>query len=123
MFFFFPACQVRVVRFYVSCLPPPPPRSPAPLRPRPPPPTPPPPPRPQPPASDGSVPAGSQLQVQDGSVPRRTSTARSGWQCSPLDLNREFCLTVFPELRLAVFPAGPQPQVFPRDLKRQLFVD
>ena len=73
-----------------------------PLRPRPPPPTPPPPPRPQPPASDGSVPAGSQLQVQDGSVPRRTSTARSGWQCSPLDLNREFCLTVFPEPRLTL---------------------
>ena len=37
------------------------------------------------------------------SVPRRTSTASSGWQCSPPDLNLKF--------RLAAFPAGPQPQV------------
>ena len=61
-----------------------------------------------------------------------TSTASSGWQCSPPDLNREFRLAVFPagpqprasagsvprrastagfdrELQLAAFPAGPQP--------------
>ena len=43
--------------------------------------------------------SGPQPQVQDGSVP---STASSGWQCSPPDLNRE--------LRLAVFPAGPPPR-------------
>ena len=71
--------QVRAVGFCVSCLPPSPPPAPSP--------------RPQPPASDGSV-------------PLRTSTASSGWQCSPPDLNRE--------LQLAVFPAG---------LKRQLFLD
>ena len=53
---YFSTCQVRVVRFYVSCRPPPPP------------PRPPAPPRPPPP-----------------------------------DLNRE--------LRMAVFPAGPQPRV------------
>ena len=30
--------------------------------------------------------SGPQPQVQDGSVPHRTSTASSGWQCSPPDL-------------------------------------
>ena len=50
-------------------------------------------------------PAGPQLRVPLGSVPRRTSTASFGWQCSPPDLNRE--------LRLAVFPAGPRPRVPP----------
>ena len=38
--------------------------------------------------------AGPQPQVQDGSVPHWTSTASSGWQCSPPDLNREFRLAV-----------------------------
>ena len=48
----FPTCQLRVLRFYVSCLPPPsPPRPPSPLRPPPPP------------------------ILKDGSIPRRTSTA------------------------------------------------
>ena len=64
---FFPTCQVRVVRFYVSCLPPPCPPSPCPPPPRPPPPPPPPPdlnrkcrmavfPGPQPRVPLGSVP-------------------------------------------------------------------
>ena len=35
-------------------------------------------------------------------LPLQTSTASSGWQCSPPDLNRQ--------LRTAVFPAGPQPR-------------
>ena len=115
---FFPTCQVRVVRFCVSCRAPPPPA---------------PPPPPQPRVSDGSVlrqtstassglqcsppdlnrqlqtavfPTGPQPQVQDGSVPRRTSTASSGRQRSPPDINRR--------LRMAAFPAGPQPRVLLR---------
>ena len=89
----FPTCQVRVVRFYVSCRasPPPPPAPPAPLllallnR----------------KCRMAVVPAGPQPPAPDGSVPRRTSTANSGWQCSSPDLN----------LQLVVFPAGPQPRV------------
>ena len=88
---FFPTCQVRVVRFYVSCLAPFlsfPLLSPSstanvswqfsPL--------------------NGKVPR--LARSPHGSVPRRTSTPRSGWQCSPPDLNRE--------LRSAVIPAEPQ---------------
>ena len=44
--------------------------------------------------------AGPQLRALAGSVPRWTSTTSVGWQCSPPDINRE--------LRLALFPAGPQ---------------
>ena len=107
-----PTCQVRVARFYVSCLAFGPPPS------------------PQLHVSDGSVrrrtskasvgrhssppglnrqlrtavfPAGPQPPAPDGSVPHRTSTASSGLQCSPPDLN---CL-----FRTAVCPAGPQPRV------------
>ena len=47
----------------------------------------------QPSAPDGSVPcqtsAGPQPRVSLGSVPRRTSTVSFGWQCSPADPNRE----------------------------------
>ena len=45
-------------------------------------------------------PAGLQLPAPDGSVPRRTSTASSGRQCSLPGLNHE--------LRRAVFSARPQ---------------
>ena len=48
-------------------------------------------------------PAGPQPRALAGSVPRRTSTASSGRQRSPADLN---C-----ERWLAAFPAGPQPRV------------
>ena len=47
-------------------------------------------------------------QAPDQSVPRRASTASSGSKCSPLDFNRE--------LRIRVFPAGPQPQRIPQDM-------
>ena len=58
---YFPTCQVRVVRFYVSL-----------------------------PASSVLIPpssssCGPQLQALNRSVPRRTSTASSGSECSPLD--------------------------------------
>ena len=110
MFFFFPACQVRVVRFYVSCLPPPPPpRSPAPFA-----------------SSSSSSYSSSSASSSTASFGRQCSrwisTAGAGWQRSPQDLNRP--------LRMAVFPTGPQPRVLldsvpraPADLKRQLFVD
>ena len=53
--FMFPTCQVRVVKFYVSC----------------------------PAASfSSSSSAGPQLQALDRSVPRRTRTATSGSECS-----------------------------------------
>ena len=103
--FFFPTCQVRVVRFYVSCLllsspPPRPPRPPA-----------------QPRPSTHSVlcrtstttihaqcslpdlnhdhprpvfPAGPQPRVSPPSVPCRTSTTTIHAQCSLPDLNREY---------------------------------
>ena len=67
---FFPTCQVRVVRFYQSCSPPPPPRPP-------PPPHPPPPPR-----------------SPDPSVHSRTSTASSRSQWALQDLNRDFHIAV-----------------------------
>ena len=85
IFFFFPTCQVRVVRFHVSC-----------------------------PASSffsfsfSFSSAGPQLQALDRSFPRRTRTASSGSECSPPDLNRE--------LRIRVFPAGPQPQRISEDI-------
>ena len=84
---------MRVVRFNVSCRPP---SSPLPL------------PHPPPPDLNGKCrmavfPAGPQPAAPDGSIPCQTSTASSGWQCSPLDFNRERWR--------AVFPAGPQPQV------------
>ena len=80
----FPNVPHIVVRFYVSCRPPPPPPPPPPCL------------------------VLLLLQTSSASAgwqcPRRTSTARVAWQCSPPpDLNRE--------LRLAVFPAGPQPRV------------
>ena len=60
-------------------------------------------------SSASSSPFRPQPPALDGSVPRRTSTASSGRQCSPPDLNRELRMAVFPadlnrELRLAVFP-------------------
>ena len=72
--------------------------------------------------------AGPQLRGSCGSVPRRTSTARVAWQCSPLNLNREgpwqrcrWTSTASfdrqcspPELNRefcwAVFPTGHQPR-------------
>ena len=80
-FFFFPTCQVRVVRFYQSCSPPPPP-----------PPLPPPPPHPPPPP-----------RSPDPSGHSRTSTASSRSQWALPDLNRE--------LQIAVGTAGPQPRL------------
>ena len=82
--------------------------------------------RPQPQAPAGSVPRRRSTATSVGSVPHRTSTASFGWpcsptatsawQCSPPDLNRE--------LRLAVFPTGPQPRVslgsVPRQTSRRL---
>ena len=72
---FFPTCQVRVVRFSVSC-----------------------PARLTPPAFCSTSSAGPQLQPQlqapDRSGPRRTSTASSGSEWSLSELNRE--LRVFP---------------------------
>ena len=104
---FFPTCQVRVVRFYVSCLllsspphlllissssPPPPPRRPPPRPPRPPRPT---------ATRDPQCalpdlnhdhhrpvfPAGPQPRVSPPSVPCRTSTTTIHAQCSLPDLN------------------------------------
>ena len=67
------------------------------------------------------------LPAPDGSVPHRTSTASSRWQCSHPDLNRELPMAVFPpeepqprapngsvptrtSTASSVFPPGPQPQ-------------
>ena len=112
----FPTCQVRVVRFYVSCLlllPPPasscllpPPRPPCrPCRPR----------RPRPTATRDPqcslpdlnhdhprpvFPAGPQPRPATPSVPCRTSTTTSHAQCSLPDLICEY--------PCQVFPAGPQ---------------
>ena len=59
-----------------------------------------------------AFPAGPQPQVQDGSVPRRTSTPSAGRQCSPPDLNHQLRMAAFPARPQprAVFPAGPQPR-------------
>ena len=81
---FFPTCQVRVVRFYVSCL----------LLSSPPPPPPPRPPRPP-----------AQPRPSTHSVLCRTSTTTIHAQCSLPDLNHDH--------PRPVFPAGPQPRVSP----------
>ena len=113
---FFPTCQVRVVRFYVSCLlllssplliSSPPPRRP-PRRP----------PRPtatrDPQCSLSDLnhdhprpvcPAGPQPRPSTPSVPCRTSTVSIRAQCSLPDLNHDH--------PRPVFPAGPQPRVSP----------
>ena len=101
LYMFFPTCQVRVVRFYVSCLllllllsssSPPPPRRP----PR----------TPCPPA---------QLRPAIHSVLCRTSTTTIHAQCSLPDLNHDHPRPVFPagpqpRPSMPVFPAGPQPR-------------
>ena len=89
---FSPTCQVRVVRFYVSWLPPP---SAAFCR------------LPPPPDLNHDhprqvIPAGPQPRPSMPSVPFRTSTARIHAKCSLPDLNREN--------PRQVFPAGPQPR-------------
>ena len=85
-YYFFPTCQVRVVRFYVSCL-----LLSSPLLllllnrdPR------------------SVCPAGPQPRPSTLSVPCRTSTTTIPAQCSLPDLNREY--------PRPVFPAGPQPR-------------
>ena len=112
--FLFPTCQVRVVRFYVSCLlllssplllisSPPPPRRP-----------------PRPPRTTATrdpqcslsdlnhdhpcsvFPAGPQPRPSMLSVPCRTSTTTIPAQCSLPDLNHDH--------PRPVFPAGPQPR-------------
>ena len=97
---FFPTCQVRVVRFYVSCL----------LLPRPPPP----PPRPPPPlllvllvllvvlVVFVVLVVLVQLRPAIHSVLCRTSTTTIHAQCSLPDLNHDH--------PRPVFPAGPQPR-------------
>ena len=99
MFRFFPTCQVRVVRFYVSCLLRPPASSCVILRPpasscRLPPP---PPPRPL------LLVLLVQLRPAIHSVPCRTSTTTIPAQCSLPDLNHDH--------PRPVFPPGPQPRV------------
>ena len=113
---FFPTCQVRVVRFYVSCLPLLLPSAPAfrssCLPPRLPPPRPP---RPtairDPHCSVPDLnhdhpcsvfPAGPQPRPSTPSVPCRTSTTTIHAQCSLPDLNHDH--------PRPVFPAGPQPR-------------
>ena len=98
---FFPTCQVRVVRFYVSCLllPPPPPPPPASCL--------------LPPASSSSSSPPrppcrpcrlvlAQLRPAIHSVLCRTSTTTGHAQCSLPDLNHD--------QPRPVFPAGPQPR-------------
>ena len=110
-----PTCQVRVVRFYVSCLvlllPPPassclllPPPPPPPRRP---PRRPPCPPRPhaQLRPSVTVFSAGPQPRPSTPSVPCRTSTTTIDAQCSLPDLNHDH--------PRPVFPAGPQPRPSP----------
>ena len=108
IFPFFPTCQVRVVRFYVSCLLLPPPASclvllllssspPLLLS------SPPPPAQPRPSTTVGSV--GLQPQPSTPSVPCRTSTTTIHAQCSLPDLNHDH--------PRPVFPAGPQPRLSP----------
>ena len=118
---FFPTCQVKVVRFYVSCLPPSAFRLPPAacrLLPRPPRPRPPrlprPPCRPRRPRPTSIrdphcslpdlnhdhprpvFPAGPQPRPATPSVPCRTSTATIPAQCCLPDLNREYARQVFP---------------------------
>ena len=114
--FLFPTCQVRVVRFYVSCLLRPPPASCALLRP------------PascvlRPPAAclllvlssssssncdlrSTAFPAGPQPRPSTPSVLCRTSTTTIPAQCSLPDLNHD-------HPRPVQFPAGPQPRASP----------
>ena len=104
----FPTCQVRVVRFYVSCLLLLPPPAASCLV--------------MPPASSSSslsssssssncdprstvFSAGPQPRPSPPSVPCRTSTTTIHAQCSLPDLNREY--------PRPVFPAGPQPRPSP----------
>ena len=98
---FFPTCQVRLVRFYVSCLlllvlssssfpPPPPPVVSV---------------GPQPRPSMLSVPCRTSTTTIHISVPCRTSTMTIHAHCSLPDLNREY--------PRPVFPAGPQPRPSP----------
>ena len=99
----FPTCQVRVVRFYVSCLL----LSSSPLLLS----SPPPPAQPRPSTHSVSLsdlnhdhprpvfPAGPQPRPSPPSVPCRTSTTTIHAQCSLPDLNREY--------PRQVFPAGP----------------
>ena len=126
MFCFFPTCQVRVVRFYQSCSPPPPPPHPPPPHPPPPRPPPPPPPRSLDPSghsrastasarSQWALPdlnrdfqiaagtAGPQPRLPDRSGHCRTSTATSRSQWALPDLNHDF--------QIAVGTAGPQPRL------------
>ena len=100
--FFFPTCQVRVVRFYVSCLlllllPPPPPPPPPPPASSSSPPPPRPPCRPRRPCRPCR-----QLRPAILSVLCRTSTTTIHAQCSLPDLNHDH--------PRPVFPAGPQPR-------------
>ena len=126
----FPTCQVRVVRFYISCLLLPS-ASPSACRllPRPPPPRPPRPTAtrdpqcslsdlnhdhpcsvfpagPQPRPSTSVFPAGPQPRPSTHSVPCRASTTTIPAQCSLPDLNREY--------PRQVFPAGPHVGRFAR---------
>ena len=103
---FFPTCQVRVVRFYVSCL------VSSPLL-----------------SSSSSPPAGPQPRSSTPSVRCRTSTTIIHAQCSLPDLNHDHPRPVFPagpqprpsnaqcslpdlnhDHPRPVFPAGPQPR-------------
>ena len=96
--YLFPTCQVRVVRFYVSCLlllsSPLLVSSPLLLS------SPPPPAQPRP--SMTVVSAGPQPRPSTLSVPCRTSTTTIHAQCSLPDLNHDH--------PRPVFPAGPQPR-------------
>ena len=106
---FFPTCQVRVVRFYVSCLlll-----SSPLLLISSPPPPA-----QPRPSTHSGlcrtstttihaQCPCRTSTTTITASVPCRTSTAGIPAQCSLPDLNHDH--------PRPVFPAGPQPRVSP----------
>ena len=67
----FPTCQVRVVRFYVSC-----PASGS--------------------SSSSSASAGPEQKAQDQSDPRQTSTASARSQCSLPDPNSKLRIRVFP---------------------------
>ena len=94
----FPTCQVRVVRFYQSCSPPPPPHPPPPSPPRPPP-------RSPDPNREFQIAvgtAGPQPRLPDRSGHCRTSTATSRSQWALPDLDRDF--------QIAVGSAGPQPR-------------
>ena len=88
----FPTCQVRVVRFYVSWLPPSAFRLPSAS------------------SCSSSSSAGPQPRVSTPSVPCRTSTASIHAKCSLPDLHREYARQVFRENPRPVFPAGPQPR-------------